>query len=342
MVPPLPVYIPPSVERTVVKMEYVHHRFEGAAFVSLLMASLFAFPIPFIDGMEGPEGILPGDAYDPPDIAVLSGALSKIGPSVPQTPRSLTVLSGDNMAILTWLRPVGSDGSDITGYLIQRSIDGREWGNLTLVDRNITGFQDNWISNGMVVKYRVVAVGGSGWSSPSNEVTAVPLGVPWAPIGLHFTMEGTKVVMEWDRPLYTGGAPINGYIIFRRTDIDRSFIEIARLNSTETSWTDRGIAGNSTVRYYIVASNKVGDGVPSETITVFDVPSGDLFTSDKADMGFLLYLAGAVAMLAIAGITTIVWRSVKPLPSAVRMNMYAIPQPYAVQCGTEDRACRSG
>jgi hypothetical protein len=222
-------------------------------------------------------------------------------------PRDLQARSGDNSAVLTWTAPEDLNGIALEGYIIQRSIDGRAWGNLTMVDAKTTKFTDIWISNGMTVIYRIVAVGGGEWSNPSNEASARPIGRPWPPVNVHTMIEGSSVVVKWSAPLYIGGSNLTSYMVFRKADADKEFKQVAQVPSGERSWFDRTVSGNASVKYYVVAQNAAGSSAPSETALASDVPSAEGPRTGASGSSYIMLIAGGVAVVAVAGIASAVW-----------------------------------
>jgi hypothetical protein len=218
------------------------------------------------------------------------------------SPRDLKVQSHDNSAILTWTAPKDLNGIVLEGYVIQRSIDGGLWGNVTMVDAKTTRFTDEWISNGMVVVYRVVAVGGDGWSAPSNEATARPIGMPWPPTNVRTEVMGPSVMVGWSEPRYDGGSAITSYVIFRKADADREFKRVAEVSSDDMSWFDRTASGNASVKYYVVARNAAGPSDPSEAAFAEDVPSLDGYSAASSGTALIALIASGIALMAVVSI----------------------------------------
>ncbi len=219
----------------------------------------------------------------------------------PSSPRDLTAKAGDNIVLLKW-QPPASAGDGEYYYIIQRSVDGSPWMNLTAVEAGAVSFSDRWVANGHETCYRMISVVDGTWSRPSNVAKAIPMGAPYPPSYLDPQVEGATVIITIHPPLYDGGSDVTGYILYRRSSIDTRFNEIARLNASENRFVDNSVAGNLSVGYYAVALNSVGDSDRSEITFVENIPSSEAEHESGAD-----WIRTALKpVLGIAGISAIV------------------------------------
>jgi predicted phage tail protein len=305
----------------------IGHGIRASAMIAIvgILVSLFAIGA---YGSMVDRSILDEDqSVESAGVDELMQLLSQNGISNPQ---ELKVRSGDNSATLSWSAPKYLNGSALIGYIIQRSIDGGQWGNLTMVDAKTRMFTDRWVSNGQVVVYRIVAAGETGLSSPSNEASAKPMGLPWPPVSVTATVYGSSVIIEWKGPMYNGGAAITSYTIYRKADIDRDFKEIAKVDASVMTWTDGTVSGNSTVRYYVVAVNRAGSSGPSAISSVYDLPS-DMLDKGSSGTGFWPYIVGGSAIVfSVVGSFAIWIRTRKNAPGPMPSTM--LPIPYQAQC----------
>jgi hypothetical protein len=141
---------------------------------------------------------------------------------VPSAPRALTAKAGTGSVALSWLPPASSGGIPIDRYLIYRATAAT--GPFSAI-ASVTGtsFTFNGLTAGTRFYFRVFAHNATGWGPMSNTVSAVPTGVaptprtPSAPRLLIVLPAAGHVVLEWQRPLSTGTAPIIAYRVQRWT-----------------------------------------------------------------------------------------------------------------------------
>ncbi len=94
---------------------------------------------------------------------------------IPQPPTGLIAMANSSSQInLSWNAPASSDGSTITGYKIERSLDtGATWSTLiTNTGSTATRYSDDGLASSTVYTYRVSSINSFGTSSPSNVASA--------------------------------------------------------------------------------------------------------------------------------------------------------------------------
>lgn len=122
---------------------------------------------------------------------------------------------------------------------------------------------DHWLDTGSVSANRVMSI------SSNTQITAVYKTVPQFPTGLIATAASPmQVNLSWSAPTDNGGSPITGYTIERSTDDGSTWSTIsANTGSTATTFSDTGLAQNTTYTYRVSAINVVGTSSPSNTAT---------------------------------------------------------------------------
>jgi fibronectin type 3 domain-containing protein len=132
-------------------------------------------------------GLSPGTTYYYEISAANSGGESApsspvsattISATTPQPPTGLTANAvSSSQTNLSWTVPSNNGGSAITGYKIERSIDGgTTW--LTIVSNTAstsTTYSDTGLASSTTYTYRVSAINSVGTSSPSNTASATTL-----------------------------------------------------------------------------------------------------------------------------------------------------------------------
>ncbi len=192
---------------------------------------------------------------------------------VPDAPRQLTAQArGISVIELRWRAPSSSGTSRVTGYSIQWSPTGTgRWSDLeddTGTTR--TTYEHTGLAPNTTRYYRVAAISAAGTSDWSNvaDATTDDLTVPGAPRSLRVnpnSLKGsTELRLSWTAPTSNGGSPITGYRIERAaTRSGVWIIHVASTGSATTTYTDTGLAPNTTRYYRVRALNAQGSGDPS-------------------------------------------------------------------------------
>ncbi|HET7337831.1 MAG TPA: fibronectin type III domain-containing protein, partial [Candidatus Nitrosotalea sp.] len=192
----------------------------------------------------------------------------------PQPPTGLTATATSSSQIdLSWNAPGSDGGSAITGYKIERSING---GTFSILVANTadaaTAYSDTGLTSNTNYTYRISAINSVGTSSPSNTASAttpVTITAPQPPTGLAATaISSSQINLSWSAPANNGGSAITGYKIERSTDSGSTWSTISpNTGSTTTTFSDTSLAQNTAYTYQVSAINSVGTSSPSDTAT---------------------------------------------------------------------------
>lgn len=170
---------------------------------------------------------------------------------------------------LSWIDSIGN----ATGYVVDRSLDGVNWTKLANLGAS-TSYADTLVSAGLTYDYRVSAVRGTLFSSPSApaSVTLAPL----APAALTATRASpSQINLVWSN--VTGET---GFTIERSAD-GINWIQIAVTAPNITSYQDIGLNAGTTYHYHVSATNAGGNS-PTRTAsatTVLAAPTGLIATA---------------------------------------------------------------
>ena len=176
--------------------------------------------------------------------------------SVPNTPTSVSGTSGDTQATITWAAPSNNGGSAVTGYVVERSVDGINWTTLTSGALG-TSYTSTGLTNGTRYMFRIAAgnIVGSGAYAPTVIIT--PASTPSAPSALVTTIASNTVALTWSVPASNGGLPITHYVVEQNDG--SGWITVAN-NVLTTTYVATGLTNGTSYNFRISAANSVGVG----------------------------------------------------------------------------------
>jgi hypothetical protein len=152
---------------------------------------------------------------------------------------------------LSWTAPASNGGSAITGYTVTAAPGGAT---CTTAGLSCTV---NGLVNGTAYTFTVVATNGVGTSTPSAAAGPyTPRTVPGVPTGVSGDPGNTSVTVSWLAPASNGGAPITEYTVTATPG--GATCATAGLSCTVT-----GLTNGTSYTFKVVATNAVGDSLPS-------------------------------------------------------------------------------
>ncbi len=171
---------------------------------------------------------------------------------------------GNNTLLLTWKPPTDPDdtgGLPIEGYRLFR---GNTFSDIPhLVDLgNETTYLDEDVTNGKIYYYQISLVTSAGESPKSDWFTFRPCTVPGPPVEFGAYGYDGFVILSWYPCSYTGGAPVEGYRVFKGFSPD-DYQFLALLSASERTYNDTDVVNGQTYYYRVLALNEAGDGVIS-------------------------------------------------------------------------------
>ncbi|MCG7841231.1 MAG: fibronectin type III domain-containing protein, partial [Methanomassiliicoccales archaeon] len=207
-----------------------------------------------------------------------AGAMSESASAIilgtPSAPLGLEAIRGQDFAVLTWEAPMDDGGSPIVLYSIYR---GTESGGEELLVHvgDVLSFMDIEVSAGSTYWYYVTANNSAGEGEVSSEASVSLQSVASAPSDLVAVPGDGIVLLNWTTPSDDGGVPITGYKVFR---VNESGEAVLVASVTSAGYTDEGLINGEAYAYFVVATNTIGDGAPSEpVITTPQAPEEDQF-----------------------------------------------------------------
>ena len=186
----------------------------------------------------------------------------------PGPPLTLTVISGNTQASLSWTAPTSTGGAAITDYIIEyKAASASQWstfadGTSTSTTATVTG-----LTNGTDYQFRVSAVNSVGTGSPSGTVQTRPSAPLGAPTGLTATPGNARVSLSWTAPRDTGGQGINQYVVEYRATTATAWTTFTGGIGTTTSATVTGLTNGTEYVFRVKAEFGGSLGPASATAT---------------------------------------------------------------------------
>jgi titin len=182
--------------------------------------------------------------------------------AVPGISTNVVATPGAGQVALTWTAPVAKGGSPITGYLVEKSLDGNTWMVVTSnTGSSLTSYNVTGLANGTTTYLRVSAINGAGNGLPTGAVTVTPLTTSSAPLSLVATPGNTQVALAWAAPLDNGGSAITGYTIQVSSNSGATWSTMA--NVVGTTYTATGLTNGTSYAFRVLAVNGGGAGSAS-------------------------------------------------------------------------------
>jgi hypothetical protein len=218
------------------------------------------------------------NVYDSSNSVIASSSASIYGGDIysvdvplqtaPQPPTALTSSATSPSQInLSWNTPSNTGGSPITGYKIERSVDGGAFSVLVPnTGSTSTTYSNTGLAHSTQYSYRVSAINAIGTSSASNVSSATTFDVnPFPPTDLAATViSSSQIDLEWSTPSDDGGSPITDYKIERSTNGGSTWnIVVSNTGNADTAYSNTGLAPNTAYTYRVSAITLVGTSSPS-------------------------------------------------------------------------------
>jgi len=176
----------------------------------------------------------------------------------PYPPSNLLAKPISTMEIdLTWQ----DNSTNERGFKIERSKDGKEYAQITVLFANTTTYQDKDLLQNTTYYYRVKAYNLLGDSGYSNEVACKTLDVvPLAPTNLKTTpILPEKIKLTWE----DNSDNESGFKIERRRKDETTYNQLDTVSKNITEYQDKGIFANITYLYRVCGYNEAGNSAYS-------------------------------------------------------------------------------
>jgi alpha-tubulin suppressor-like RCC1 family protein len=227
-------------------------------------------------------GLTNGDAYT---FVVAASNTVGLGPTstppfaatpatVPNPPTGVVAVAGNGDAKVTWVAPIVTGGSPITGYKVTAADSTIPPGGQTCtwtsgpLTCTVSG-----LTNGNSYTFTVTATNVMGTGSPSAPSAAVtPATIPGAPVTVTASPGNGSALVSWSAPASNGGASITSYKV---TASDSTTPPGGQTCSTagSLSCTVSGLASGDTYTFTVTATNRVGTGPSSAASPPITIPN---------------------------------------------------------------------
>ena len=213
-------------------------------------------------------------------VGTSSATVTATPASAPAAPTGLTAAVAPAAGLaagqvqLSWSAP-GSNGSAITDYVIQSTIDGTTWTTVNDGVSTTTGFKLTGLTGGTSYSFRVAATNALGTGPWSATVTATAVSEPAAPTGLTAAVAPAagvgsgEVQLSWTAPAANGSA-ITDYVVQRSLD-GTTWTAVDDGVSAATTAKVSGLTGGTPYQFRVAATNGLGTGPWSSAIAATPV-----------------------------------------------------------------------
>jgi hypothetical protein len=186
----------------------------------------------------------------------------------PSAPDGLTAMTapapgvGSGQVALSWSASA-DNGKQVTGYVIEQSVDGTLWTAVADASSTTTSFTVDGLTNGIRYSYRVAAqneLGLGAWSTAQ----ATPVWLPAAPedvtatVGPNTGLDRGEVGVSWS-PAVDNGAPVTDYLLEMSAD-GETWTAVDDGVSTATAFKVRGLDDATSYQFRVAALNGLGQG----------------------------------------------------------------------------------
>jgi hypothetical protein len=192
-------------------------------------------------------------------------------------PTNVLAVRGNRQVTVSWTAPTNNSGFTLTGYQVERSVNGSTWVVDSLVTASPVTITN--LTNGVIYYFRVTAyVNGGPSASPgglgvvSAAASATPMTAATAPTSFTAVSGNGSVALSWSAPQDPGGAPVSAYQINQclvvpagaQCNVAGQYSTIVTsTNSTGTTYTVSGLVNGSTYYFTVSAITSFGVGTAS-------------------------------------------------------------------------------
>ncbi|KAF3686335.1 Myomesin-2 165 kDa connectin-associated protein [Channa argus] len=188
---------------------------------------------------------------------------------VPSAPgQVIATRETDTSVLIQWAPP--KEPNNLIGYYIDQCVKGsKDWTSANHKPHKNTRFVVSGLTTGETYSFRVQAINELGLSEESQE--SAPLTVkaaltpPSAPYNIALLYcDGHSMVLNWKKPLHSGGSTIKEYYVDKRRSGTTMWREINIKPLTERLYKVEGLTTGAVYQFHVYAANLAGLGPASE------------------------------------------------------------------------------
>ncbi|MGA1822278.1 MAG: SBBP repeat-containing protein [Thermoplasmatota archaeon] len=168
--------------------------------------------------------------------------------SKPSQPLNIRAKGGNGYIEIDWEQPFDIGGSEIERYMVYHGTDRLDMRLMTAIPGNITFYRHDGLADRDIHYYFVSAVNLMGRSNNSDIVYGRITIPPIPPINIILEPGILSIKISWEIPKDLDPYDFKGFSIYRR-NIGEEAVEIASMDPTSSSFTDRDLS-RKTVYYY--------------------------------------------------------------------------------------------
>uniref|UniRef100_A0A672FNF5 Myomesin-2-like n=1 Tax=Salarias fasciatus TaxID=181472 RepID=A0A672FNF5_SALFA len=188
---------------------------------------------------------------------------------VPSAPgQVIATRETDTSVLIQWAPP--KEPNNLIGYYIDQCVKGsKDWTSANHKPRKNTKFVVSGLTTGETYVFRVQAINELGLSDESQEsaplTVKAALTVPSSPYDVALlSCDGHSMVLNWKKPLHSGGSVIKEYYVDKRRSGTEMWREINIPPVSERLYKVEGLTEGAVYQFQVYAANLAGLGLASE------------------------------------------------------------------------------
>ena len=195
-------------------------------------------------------------------VSPASSSVTPLGP--PAAPATITAAGNGTSGVMrvAWAA-AANGGVALTGYRIQRSINGGAWVTVKSVTAATRAWSATGLVNGTSYRFRVAAINAKGLGAYATSVAAKPYTKAGAPASASVARAVAHAIkISWGAAA-SHGASITGYRIQRSINGGGWVTLVANTGTTARTYTTGALATTKSYRFRVAAINAAGTGAYS-------------------------------------------------------------------------------
>ena len=200
---------------------------------------------------------------------------------VPGVPLNVDAYLDGGKPAVVWNPPANAGEAPVTGYEVQWRTDvDRQWRSVGSSGRKAVLAETG--VPGREYQFRVRATNeGAPWSAPASiTVPVVEVPIPGVPLNVEAYLDGGKPAVVWDPPANAGEAPVTGYEVQWRTDVDRQWRSVGS-SGRKAVLAETGVPGRE-YQFRVRATNEGAPWSAPAPVTVPQTPAPEPPTGVEA------------------------------------------------------------